>query len=572
MILLALTLLLVSCNNKKEPDNPSEKEEITSNNEVTTQSPCAISGHLFGVWYTTAEPTCTETGMQRHDCENCDYYEQQRVAATGHIEVTDAAVAPTCTEIGFTEGKHCSTCNEVFVAQETIAALGGHKWTDATCTTPQTCTVCGSTEGEVSGHDMIDSVCSICNYSDCFEFTLLDDCTYSVKAKSNPKFPSELVFPATYLGKPVSSIESRGFRDCSGITSIIVPDSVESIGYYAFSHCSDLMKITLPFVGNPIEGTSRGHLGYIFGSSFADTTYQNVPKSLKTVTITGGDAISNYAFINCSNLTSISIPDSITSIGAYAFGGCESLTSISIGPNVTSVGNYAFAGCTSLTSASFPSGVKRIGEYTYAFCDNLTYVKIPDSVTSIGSYAFYGCVNLTSVTIPDSVISIGKEAFAYCDALTSISIPNSITNINTSAFNNCTGLTSVHITSLAAWCEIVFADETANPLYYAKNLYLNGELVNKLVIPADVTQIGAYTFYNCSSLTNVTIPANVTHIGQNAFYGCSALTSATFEKVSGWRIHDNSTNAGLNSTALTDPSDAVKALNKYYCQYYWTRT
>lgn len=572
LVIPVLTLLLVACSGNEEPESPNNNEAITDVGEGTTESACAVNGHLFGVWYTATAPTCTETGMERHDCENCDYYEQQRVAATGHTEVVDSAVSPTCTEAGLTEGKHCSICNEVLVAQETVAALGGHKWAEANCTTPKTCNVCGTTEGEASGHDMVDSVCSICNHSDCFEFTLLDDGTYSVKAKSNPKFPAELVFPATYLGKAVSTIESYGFRNCEGVTSITVPDSVKSIGYHAFSHCDDLTSITLPFLGNPVEGSSCEHLGYIFGTRYPDITEQSTPKSLKAVTITGGDSIGNYAFSKCANLTSITLSDSVTSIGAYAFSDCENLTNITMGSSVTSIGNYAFAACNSLTSVSIPDGVKRIGEYTFAYCAKLTHIEIPDSVTSIGSYAFYGSVNLTSVTIPDSVISIGKEAFAYCEGLTSITIPSSITNINAGAFNNCTGLTSVYITDLTAWCNLVFADATANPLYYAQNLYLNGKLLTEFVVPDEATQIGDYAFYNCTALTNITIPANVTYIGQNAFYGCSALTSATFAKTSEWRLHDDSTNAGLNSTALSTPSDAAKALNKYYYNYYWTRT
>lgn len=572
IVLLALSLLFVACKSKKEPDNPTENDETTESTEVTTQSPCAVSGHLFDVWYVTTQPTCTETGMERHDCENCDYYEQQRVAATGHIEVIDEAVPNTCTTTGLTEGKHCSVCNEVFIAQEVIAALGGHEWTEATCTTPKTCTTCGTTEGEVGGHDMMDSVCSICNHSDCFEFTLLDDGTYSVKAKSSPKFPAELVFPTTYLGKTVSTIESYGFPNCEGVTSITVPDSVKSIGYHAFSHCDDLTSITLPFLGNPVDGSNCEHLGYLFGTRYPDITEQSTPKSLKTVIITGGDSIGQYAFLKCSNLTSITLPESVTSIGYYAFGGCKSLTDISLGSNVTFIGDYAFMGCVSLTSTPIPDSVTSIGSYAYAECDGVTSITIPNNVTRIGSFAFAACDKLTSVTIPDSVISIGKEAFAYCEGLTSITIPSSITNINAGAFNNCTGLTSVYITDLTAWCNLVFADATANPLYYAQNLYLNGKLLTELVVPDEATQIGDYAFYNCSALTNVTIPANVTYIGQNAFYGCSALASATFELVNGWRIHDDSTNAGLNSTALSDPSDAVKALKQYYYKYYWSHT
>ena len=157
----------------------------------------------------------------------------------------------------------------------------------------------------------------------------------------------------------------------------------------------------------------------------------------------------------------------------------------------------------------------------------ITYNAKPYSVVSIGIEAFKDCKNLTSVTIPNSVTSIGNYAFSECSKLTSITIPNSVTSIGTYAFDDCSKLTSVHISDLAAWCRIAFDYSNANPLSYARNLYLNGTLVTDLVIPNSVTTIGSYAFWGCSSLTSVTIPSSVTSIGSSAFNGCSSLTSIT---------------------------------------------
>ena len=174
-----------------------------------------------------------------------------------------------------------------------------------------------------------------------------------------------------------------------------------------------------------------------------------------------------------------------------------------------------------------PYGVREIGNKAFYECTSLKGVTIPDSVTSVNKNAFYNCSSLTNVIIPDSVTSIGVEAFRNCSSLTSITIGNGVKNIGRAAFNYCNSLTSVHITDIEAWCEIDFSSSGSNPLDYAKNLYLNGELVMVLEIPDSVTSIGDNVFYGCGSLISVTIPDSVTSIGEAAFRHCTALTSVT---------------------------------------------
>ncbi len=156
-----------------------------------------------------------------------------------------------------------------------------------------------------------------------------------------------------------------------------------------------------------------------------------------------------------------------------------------------------------------------------------TYKGLP--VTEIGERAFSDCSSLTSMAIPDSVTSIGARAFENCSSLTSMAIPDSVASIGSSAFAGCNGLTSVHITDIAAWCDILFVDSdgsySSNPLCYAKNLYLNKNLVTELEIPNTITEIKAYAFRGYDSLTSVTIPDSVTSIGARAFENCSSLTS-----------------------------------------------
>ena len=170
----------------------------------------------------------------------------------------------------------------------------------------------------------------------------------------------------------------------------------------------------------------------------------------------------------------------------------------------------------------------QIGDLYYNLKEDKTAAVTYELSRSENNYS-----GLTAATIPASVTynsvtysvtSIGDWAFGYCTGLTSVTIPNSVTSIGVSAFDGCTGLTSVHISDIAAWCAISFGD---NPLYYAHNLYLNGELVTNLVIPNSVTSIEEKAFSDCTGLTSVTIPNSVTSIGEGAFYGCSGLTSVT---------------------------------------------
>jgi len=228
-----------------------------------------------------------------------------------------------------------------------------------------------------------------------------------------------------------------------------------------------------------------------------------------------------------SGLTSITIPNSVTSIGDKAFYNCSGLTSVTIGNSVKSIGSNAFNGCSGLTSITIPNSVTSIGDKAFYNCSGLTSVTIGNSVKSIGDYVFNNCTALTSVTIPNSVTSIGDYAFKSCSGLTSVTISNSVTSIGEGAFMNCSGLTSVHISDLAAWCKISFGGNYSNPLEDAHHLFLNGTEIHDLVIPNNVTSIGSRAFYKCEGLTSVTIPNSVKSIGCYAFTYCSNIKSVT---------------------------------------------
>ena len=155
----------------------------------------------------------------------------------------------------------------------------------------------------------------------------------------------------------------------------------------------------------------------------------------------------SYVFINCTTLTSIIVPNSVTSIGYGTFRNCIALTSITLPNSVTSIANNAFQNCSSLTRITLPNSLIIIGVQLFLGCSALISVTIPNSITSIGNGAFYNCSSLTSINIPSSVTRIGNNAFVGCSALTTVTIPNSVTSIGETVFAGCSGLTSVTIPS-----------------------------------------------------------------------------------------------------------------------------
>ena len=194
-----------------------------------------------------------------------------------------------------------------------------------------------------------------------------------------------------------------------------------------------------------------------------------------------------------------------------------------VNKGVTSISNggeYA-----NLKRAILPDTLETVGYKAFYNCSRLTNVTMPDSVTSIGNRAFEGCSVMTSAVIGNHVKSIGDRAFWNCSRLASITIPDSVTRIGEFAFRDCYKLAGVYINDLSAWSKIRFTSGDSNPLYYARNLYLNGELVTDVVIPNDVKSIENYIFYNCSNLTGFTIGSGVQGIGNYALSGCSGLTS-----------------------------------------------
>ena len=384
------------------------------------------------------------------------------------------------------------------------------------------------------------------------------------------------------IGNGVKSIGEYAFTNCKGLTSIIISDSVTDIGFRAFCNCIGLTSVTIGNSVTSIGGwafedcsglttvnwnatscTSAGSSSFPIFGGCSNLTTVNIGDNVTT--------IPTYAFHGRSGLTRVTgsadnaskvvkqaMPNSFvvvitsgTNISDYAFRDCVGLTSITIPDSVTSIGKDAFYNTAWYNNQ--PDGLVYAGKVAYKYKGTMpenTSIVIEDDTFGIADYAFYGCTGLTSVTIGNGVTSIGSYAFYGCSSLTSITIPDSVTNIGENAFYNCNGLTRIDVsennTSYASVDGILYNKAKTEFIIIPKAIqgvvtipsgvtnignwaFFNCNGLTSIFIPSGVNEIGEYAFYLCRNLVDVFIPNSVAGIGQYAFYNCSKLERISFD-------------------------------------------
>ncbi len=338
-------------------------------------------------------------------------------------------------------------------------------------------------------------------------------------------------------GDNLTTISSYAFSGCTGLVSVSLPDGLETIYSNAFANCTSLESIHLPDsittlydsvfsgcskltrVNYPLNWATKAH--YNNNSYYSESPFYNCAKLTGIVVPEGVTSIPANAFRKMTSLKSISLPSTLTTIGNYAFYVCTGLNEIDLS-TVTSIGESAFYGCTGLRSITVPSGCS-LGSSAFSGCSGVTSVVL-GSRTGIPYSAFSGCTGLVSVSLPDGLETIYSNAFANCTSLESIHLPDSITTLYDSVFSGCSKLTRVNYP--LNWATKAHYN---NNSYYSESPFYNCAKLTGIVVPEGVTSIPANAFRKMTSLKSISLPSTLTAIGNYAFYGCTGLTAINIE-------------------------------------------
>lgn len=535
----------------------------------------SATGHTFGEWVTTKEPSEAVAGEAIRSCANCEAEERKvldkLIPNHTHSYTGKVTTAATCTA----EGVQTFTCSCGSSYTESIAK-GSHSYkatiTKPACTekgyTTYKCVACGDSYKDdyvaATGHHFGDYKSN--GDATCTESgTQTRSCTCGA---SETRVLPPLGHQETALAGKNATCTEPGLTDgfhCSVCGKITVPQTtISALGHNyvnkVCSRCGD--RLNTPSEGLQFSYSSYDNAYFLRGIGTCTDTHIIVPSTHQGLPVIG---VVDFSFQNETSIESITLPDSIQSIGSSAFSGCTSLKSVVLPAGLQEIQTAVFSGCTALTDIVIPDSLLYVGERAFAQCSSLKLTSYSNakylasvsnayhillradstSISSctihskakvIASYALADCTSLKSITIPKNIVTINGWAFHGCTALSSVTIQNGVSSIENGAFEECTSLVSISIPdSVTMLSRSVFARCTSlKDVTLSKNITViqiqtfdGCTALETLEIPGNVTRIRGYAFRNCTSLKSITLPGKVTDIDEQAFYSCSALNTVT---------------------------------------------
>jgi len=379
--------------------------------------------------------------------------------------------------------------------------------------------------------------------------------TYALLSKdSKTIIKGSKSFTGFYEG--LTTITTYAFYGDTTLTSVVLPDSVTSIGSVAFCGCTNLSTFTikntsnLQFLGfRALDGCANLKEVYIpkTCTSIEKDCFSNCTKLEKVTFDTNSTltAIPDEMFYGCQSLKDVTLPATLTSIGESSFALCYTLEEIALPETLTKINTGAFQWCLSLNKIIIPKTVTTMGNYVFGYCTSLKDVQIPSdsTLTSIGYSLFHACLSLETIVLPNGITELQQRTFENCSSLKSVTLPNALTKMGDGCFMKCTALETIAIPntvlSIPVSCfEACFA-------------------LKSVTLPSSLVVINVCAFYECGVLTSIDIPTYVKVIGQYAFSYCDKLESATFQTKEGWKYEDGtdvgiSTDVAKNATILKD--------------------
>ncbi len=552
----------------------ADMEEIT---DITIPA----KGHSWGEWVEVTQPTCTQSGLRKHTCNDCQTEETDVVEATGHVLTSHGAEQSDCIHLGTVAYWTCDVCGSLYADEQALNDIEyadiftsptGHTFggwvteVEAGCTEDglkkRSCS-CGYTETEIiraSGHNVSGNTCTNCNAAATEEliFVLNSEGTgyicVGIDENSAQSETADLIISSQYEGKPVveigvtadsafagnaniqtvsipdtvTEISGGAFENCISLTEVYIPESVKRIGNNAFAGCVSLESIVIPEDVYYVSSSAFSGCESVTYAVVPADVFEYIPKAqLETLKITSGSSVEGLE--QCTSLKYFSVADSVEVIAAESLSVCMRVQLSEYG-NAYYIGNsenrYSIlvkAVSQDIETCFVHPQANVIARSAFEGCTALSTVKFSDnSVSVIGDYAFSGCTSLEIIDIPESVTSVGSSSFSDCTALKSIAFSDSVRSIGDNTFRNCVALENLSIPGVSVVGENAFDGcNTFKALEISMDIYeyFTFDGVEELKISSGVIHLGAFSYK--TSLRKVVIGSGVKAVEEYPFDNCN---------------------------------------------------